>query len=639
MPRFTERSLPLLLVLLTGAILRFYNYSELPYTHDELSALSRLDYGSFSELIEKGVRPDGHPALVQVFLFYWTKIGGTSEEWVKLPFLLCGLLSIFLVWKIGDKWFGRSAGIFAALFIACSQFFIVYSQYARPYVTGSFFSLLLLNSLFEIWFSEKPSKIHWLIFVSASVLCALNHHISMLFALLAVLIGLFFIPRKKLLNYLICCAIAALLYLPHIGITLSQFSIGGLSDWLGAPGPDFILRFFSLLFHHTWWLILCVFMVIALARIFGEPDKIHNHKSKIRIIFLALFAGSFLITFFYSTLKAPILQYSTLVFSAPCLLLFLFSFMRELRPFPFYANLILIGFCLVFSLAVNRKFFELNYKQAWEQYVLTAERYRKNYPSKKVSAIVRSEKFFIDFYKAKLNSEVSFILEPNETHFNPAQLKLMLDSLDADFIIVGNLLPHQVGQIANYYPVVIEKIAGYNFEVFVLAREGKSVAPLFGIPTVYPLRLQTAELNLDPSKIVSTDTGRKKLTVEKGDEYLLGLRQRYDSAGAREGCYLLAEIEVEKEDTLQGLLCLTIKKDDETVSFNASEIEAYQVRNDKKVHAWASMYVGGDFEKLKREELNVFVWNNKRRKFYVTGFNLTVVDSNPWKYAQFEKIK
>ena len=60
--------------------------------HDELSALSRLQYDNIYDVVKYGVMlGDTHPAGVQVFLYYWIKFGGTSEVWVKLPFILSGI--------------------------------------------------------------------------------------------------------------------------------------------------------------------------------------------------------------------------------------------------------------------------------------------------------------------------------------------------------------------------------------------------------------------------------------------------------------------------------------------------------------------------------------------------------------------
>ena len=92
MLKLTNRTI-LVLIIVVAAVLRFFNYAEIPFTHDEFSALSRLHYDNFSILIREGVMPDGHPAGVHVFLYYWVRIFG-SDEWIaKLPFTIFGLLS------------------------------------------------------------------------------------------------------------------------------------------------------------------------------------------------------------------------------------------------------------------------------------------------------------------------------------------------------------------------------------------------------------------------------------------------------------------------------------------------------------------------------------------------------------------
>ena len=122
------------IIILVGGFIRFWNYGDMPFMHDELSALSRLQFDNIFDVIKYGVMlGDTHPAGVQIFLYYWIKLGGTSEIWVKLPFILSGILSIWLVYKIGKLWFSSAVGLFASAMISTTQFFVMYSQIARPY--------------------------------------------------------------------------------------------------------------------------------------------------------------------------------------------------------------------------------------------------------------------------------------------------------------------------------------------------------------------------------------------------------------------------------------------------------------------------------------------------------------------------
>ena len=77
----------LLSIIGLGVFLRLFGIWDFSLTHDELSVIGRLHFDTFSELIEKGVKVDGHPAGIQVFLWLWIKIFGISELSLRLPFI------------------------------------------------------------------------------------------------------------------------------------------------------------------------------------------------------------------------------------------------------------------------------------------------------------------------------------------------------------------------------------------------------------------------------------------------------------------------------------------------------------------------------------------------------------------------
>lgn len=120
------------LILLVAAGLRFYQYDELQYSHDEISALQRTGYSTFDALIEEGVKIEGHPAGVQVFLHYYTHWFGYSEKVVKLPFMLMSLGGIALIIALGWRIKRVNAALLTAACMAVMQYFVMYSQLARP---------------------------------------------------------------------------------------------------------------------------------------------------------------------------------------------------------------------------------------------------------------------------------------------------------------------------------------------------------------------------------------------------------------------------------------------------------------------------------------------------------------------------
>ena len=68
------KNLPIVVILIVATILRFYNLHQIPYTFDEFSTLFRLNFDNFADLIEFGVKEDGHPAGMHVFMYYYTKV-------------------------------------------------------------------------------------------------------------------------------------------------------------------------------------------------------------------------------------------------------------------------------------------------------------------------------------------------------------------------------------------------------------------------------------------------------------------------------------------------------------------------------------------------------------------------------------
>ena len=85
--------------------------------------------------------PPGYFGLIGIA--YWLA-GGASDVAAIVPNLLLGSATPVLVWWIGERWFGRSCGLFAALLAATSEFNIVFSRTALADTAFTFFFLLSL---------------------------------------------------------------------------------------------------------------------------------------------------------------------------------------------------------------------------------------------------------------------------------------------------------------------------------------------------------------------------------------------------------------------------------------------------------------------------------------------------------------
>lgn len=310
---FLREHWPFLLLFLGAATLRFWNLGNADFSHDELSALYRTRYSSFLELIREGVRVDGHPALVQVFLYYWAPAVDYSEFWVKLPSVLLGLGTIVLVYFSYLRHGGsiNGAGIVASI-VSFSQLFIYHHQVARPYAYAGFFVALCAYGYYS-WFYHKRATKYLVIFTIGAALAAYTHYIALLSV---IIIGMSALIKDihQVKPWILVATICLVLFSPHLEIFLYQLSLGGVGQWLGAPDLSWPLDFFAYssnyVFTDEWWWLL-VTMIILLPK-----SKTAMRKSEGLYWFLAVFG----IAFFYSVFRNPVLQYSTLVFIGPYIL-------------------------------------------------------------------------------------------------------------------------------------------------------------------------------------------------------------------------------------------------------------------------------------------------------------------------------
>ena len=295
-----KNNILLLIILLIATILRFWNYSEIPYTNDEFSALFRTHYASFSELISKGIIIDGHPAGIQIFIYYWVKIFGYSTMSVKFPFLFFGILSILVLYKIAKLWYNETVALICASFLASLQYTVMYSQIARPYISGLFFTLLMVYFLTKIILQKDGKKYtNCAFFIISASLCTYNHHFSLLFALIVAISGLFLLKRNQFLPYLLSGILIFVLYIPHLPVFFYQLKIGGVEGWLGKPNNDYLIVYLKYIFQYSIYVYFLVFGLI----IFGLIQLKNNTNSfnkKYFILSIIWFLLPFLIGFFYS---------------------------------------------------------------------------------------------------------------------------------------------------------------------------------------------------------------------------------------------------------------------------------------------------------------------------------------------------
>ena len=450
----------LVIILALATFLRFYNYANWSLSNDELSALARLQFDSFGEMIRQGVMlGDFHPAGVQVFLWFWVKVFGSSAAAVRLPFVVFGIISIYLVFIIGKRWFSPSAGLFAASVLAFLQFPILYSQLARPYSPGLLLSLATVWFWTKIVYDEKRNLKDYAGFVIFADLCAYTHHYSFLFAIVVGLSGFVFYRKIHWKNYLISALVVGVLYLPHLKIFLYQFGIGGVGGnegWLGKPEPGWILGFLKYTFNESWILLFLIFALFLITFLFRKSKFTPFHW-----LALSWFLVMFFIGYFYSIWRNPILQYSILLFSFPFLILFFFSFVDNLHnKLKIIVLAIFTLFGTVQTVFINQFYQQQHFGEFKDVASKFAQWHRELGKENITNTIIVNSPFYIHYYLDKECVGLKFEQYENRGGKDLLTLKKIVDECRTPYFIHAWTKPCPADLediILTKYPCILQK--------------------------------------------------------------------------------------------------------------------------------------------------------------------------------------
>ncbi len=401
-------NLLLLIILVVGGAMRFIGLDGFSYSGDEVSALIRTDLDSLSAVLKEGVKiNDMHPAGVQVFLYYWTKLFGYGEWIVRLPFVLAGIMSIFLSFKIAQRWFNTHTGLITAALLTGLQYFVLFSEIARPYSPGLLFALSTVYFWNKIVLDKKTKVAAYLWFALSCLAAMYTHYYCFLFVGIVGITGVLMVHKSKRKALIFTGIGIVLLYLPHFGITSYQLDRGGLHGWLGPPDKYWLFNYLFHLFNESWILIgvLAAFLIIGVYFKIRYPEV-----KKVHIVGLAWFFIAFLIGFFYSREVSPIIQNSVMIFCAPFLLMVIADLIcvSGKKSFRFGMPFLILA-VTTSSTAIEKDFFNTTHFGVIEEISLLNIEWRDKYGE--VTAIANvSDKKYLDFYKDKKGLDVDYAM-------------------------------------------------------------------------------------------------------------------------------------------------------------------------------------------------------------------------------------
>lgn len=638
-----NNSFILFFILIAACCFRFYDIFHVPYTHDEFSALFRTEFSSFGDLIRFGVFPDGHPAGIQVFLYYWTKIVGWNTWLVKLPFTLAGIASIYLMYRLGKLWYNETVGLIGAAFLTGMQIMVMYALIARPYISGHF--LVLLAAFFWSLLILKPEK-HFIrnaiLFILSAALSAYNHHFSLLFVALLGIYGVLLVKRDFLLKYILAGVCIFILYVPHLPILFAQMKIGGIESWLAKPEKSFFLDYLEYLFNFS----IAEYILVAALFIWGVLQKGKtNFSSRKLVLFFALFFLPFLIGYLYSVYFSAVIQFSVLIFSTPFLLFVIFGHIPNQKPLVNAILTLLIITISGYGLISDRQHYKVFYNSPYEKILSDAGEVVSQDPT--TPLLILSHLEITDYYLDQSTDKIAFT--KFDSFKSTRAFKLFLDSVSniSDQFYFGGLSqsePATVSIIQDYFPEIIWQRDYFNATTYLFSKDSES-HKCQGVLLDFKNNSDPRWSNINASGIQNShgQGGDEAYIIDAANEWSISFKDN-----------LLSGFHPEKNDfidiTVKGLfaerpnealLVATLKNGDQDILWAASEFSDFLVTD--SFPQWAKVHLSIKLSDIKqitnKTEINVFVWNKGFSSFLIDEFCIIRRPGNPIIYGLFEKIE
>ncbi len=632
---FIKSNSSILLILICSISLRFYRLFDLPFTHDELSTLFRTYYTSFEELIHKGVKIDGHPAGLQVFVYYFKMLFGSSEWVIKTPFLVFGVASVWLVYVIYTKWYNKTFGLISAAFLASLQYTVMYSQIARPYISGMFFVLALVYFWNSLFIEKKQHWINYVGYVLVADLCLYNHHFSALMAVIISITGLFFVDRKTSWKFIIAGLGIVFLYVPHLSILKAQLALKGLG-WVNKPNLFFVRDYFCYLGQFSWVvLLLCIgLLIFSLFRF--QKSAYFSTKTFVSFLWFVL---PFAIGYLYSVYRAPLLQYSVLIFSFPYLFPVLFGGIKS------FSNKVNIGI-VILILGINssvlifqRKHYTLFYESIYKEIVLQA----RNQNSKNSVLLLdasATDKDIMEHYitKWQINLPIHWIDSFHNLGVFRKYVKEM--SLNHESLYFGAMFssrPSLIPIIHEFFPELIKRRDYISGSTFVFSK---------GKPTLRVLSAIHFDKNVthwSPLSVYKSYIQSGHFAMDSTIEYSLGYENLISNLLPKQ--YDIIDVSLRLKLTSKmchASVVTSISSLDQQLDWSSTNFSEYAdstITSTEWITIHHSICPNELSRNTKDAKLSVFIWNADKETFSFDDIRISIRKENPIKFGLYFPVK
>jgi len=362
-------------------------------------------------------------------------------------------------------------------------------------------------------------------------------------------------------------------------------------------------------------------LILLLLSVFFYSNDI---KQKFRIIALCWFLSVFFIEYYYSLIVNPIIQYSTLIFVFPFLLIFLFSLFGELnnyiKSFVVTAILIIGTFTLIFS----RKHFEIFYKQPYQEQIINTYKSLdliKNEANATIELMIPP--YYRDYYFKKYNRQFeSVFYNPFTSKPDTKTFKKFVYHQTTEYFIAGGLPLEYIQLIKEKYPYTIHKEEGFTYSTYCFSKNKN--------PTLRGDKVLFSKV------LVNNEESVIDSIVEYGQSYTFNL---HDIINDRHSIINISAQLFSSDSSANPLLVMDVQQNNESLRW--AGVEYVNFTNDPRT--FNTVYLSTDlssfnFNKYEYAELKIYIWNRNKKAVSIKNFEINVTEGNHFLYSLYEPI-
>jgi|SRR3989344_2734652 len=159
------------LILLVALVLRLVSLNQSLWLDEATSAL--VAKMPVADIFSKFLPGDFHPPLYYLILDGWVSLFGSGELAIRVPSIIFGILTVYVVYKIAlsvTSYKSQATAVIASVLLATSGLHVYYSQEARMYAMATF----LVAWMFYSFIKKK-----WAVFSILLTAVAMTDYVSL----------------------------------------------------------------------------------------------------------------------------------------------------------------------------------------------------------------------------------------------------------------------------------------------------------------------------------------------------------------------------------------------------------------------------------------------------------------------------